>query len=109
VVARLASAAVEDAGSPNRTQETGMSIRNHAIYEIDITFTRSVHYRDVYGDRTGEVGKEPGTPLTKYLVAPKYNQEIALAWVRDAFKDCDLKIVEVRMRDLDAFIEHHTY
>ena len=86
-----------------------MGIRNHAIYEIDITFTRTMIHRDQCGDRTGEETQVPNTPLTKRLVAPKYNPEIALAWVRDSFKDCDLKIVEVRMRDLDAFIEHHTY
>lgn len=89
-----------------------MSIRNHAIYEIDVTYTQQIQHRDAYGERTGVVTETPNVPVTHRLIAPKYEegQKMAVAWVEGRYKySGGCKVVAVRELELGAFIEAHTY
>lgn len=87
-----------------------MSIRNHSVYEVDVEFTAIIQHRDEFGDRTGEETEKP-SQKTFRVVAPKYNEEIARAWVAGEMKhrDPEFKVIAVRQVELSAFIEERTY
>lgn len=84
-----------------------MRVSDYCVYEIDVEFTQTIDHRDQCGD-VYDTTKHPGTKRTIRIVADTYHDGYALAHVQRLFRfqqEKDVKIIETRRLQLDAFIE----
>jgi len=86
-------------------------IRDHCVYEFDVTYTQHFYVRNEDGDAVGGLQKAPGTRETVRVVAPKDQELMAEAWVRSRFRFAGDSVVldKPRKLQLDGLIEEHIW
>ncbi len=82
-------------------------LRDCCIYEWQVQFTQTVrHYDDLCQDFSHET-KHPGTQVTIRLLADRYADDVADAWLKARFrfeKDAEMTVVSREKQDINGFL-----
>jgi hypothetical protein len=81
--------------------------QDHCIYEFKVEFTQTVRHYDQCQEFSHKT-QHPGTKATVRLIACRYSDEIAAAWLKTQFRDdSNLKVLSTAKHDIGGFLEDH--
>lgn len=88
-----------------------MSVRDHVIYEIEVSYTQTIQQRDSDDNVYGTI-VTPNVRVTHRVIAPKYEpgEMIAKTFVESRYRfSGGCQIISCKSHEISGFIEQHTY
>lgn len=80
--------------------------RDHCIYEFEVEFTQEVRHYDQCQEYS-HTSTHPGTKVTLRLIACRYSDEVAEAWLKNQFRNTKFKLLASEKHDISGFLEDH--